>query len=105
MIDTLNPGQNVTCTVTRVPRAKAPFQTIQRLMRRDEGIRAGLRKAQSRRRRTMHSYIRGGKEWFNRQRVGKLARVKDGASWTMPFTPDLANDLRSVESYLEIKPA
>ncbi len=105
MIDTYAPGQNITCTITSIPKTEAGKKTVLRLMRRDADIRRSLRHAQNHRRRTMHSYIRGGTTWFNRKPVGTIARVELGNSWTMPFTPDLANDLQSVSANIEIKSA
>ena len=102
MIDTLKPGQSITCTVVHDPRTDDRKQTILRLMRRDPGVSKRLRAGQANRRRSMVSYIRGGRRWYARQRSGADARLNVGQSWTMPYTPDLANDLRSVQNYLKI---
>lgn len=104
-LDTLKPGQSVVCTVVKAPRTEDRQQTIMRLMRKDSAIGRGLRKAQRRRRQNMVIYNRGNRDWVKRETVGKIARVADGQSWTMVYTPDLAADLRAVESYLKIKPA
>ena len=99
------PGQSIECTINAVPRAKAPCLTISRLMRRDPTIKHGLRRAQNLRRKRMHAYIRGGRMWYDREKAARIARVETGASWTMPWTPDLAADLESVSKYITIKSA
>ncbi|MFG0285476.1 MAG: hypothetical protein ACF8R7_13750, partial [Phycisphaerales bacterium JB039] len=77
------PGQTIKCTVTRTPRAAAKRDTIVRLMQLDPETQKGLRKAQQRRGKTTRSYIRGGREWFVRQKCAKLARVEPGESWSL----------------------
>jgi hypothetical protein len=105
MIETLKPGQSVRCTILKAPRTENRQQTILRLMRKDAGISRALRKASRRRQQNMVIYNRGNRDWFKRETVGKLARVAVGEAWTMLYTPDLAPDLRTVEKYLQIKPA
>jgi hypothetical protein len=104
-IDTLKPGQSVRCTIVKAPRTEDRLQTILRLMRKDAGIRRGLRKAARRRRQHMVIYNRGNRDWVKRERVGKIARVAAGESWTMLYTPDVATDLKSVEKYLQVSSA
>ncbi len=105
MIDTLAAGDRIRCTVKKVPAAKGPTDTIARLMRKDPGNAKALRRAQELRRRRMHSYIRGGREWFSREKPAQVVRVDTGESWEMPFTFDIRPDLASVERYLEIQKA
>lgn len=105
MIETLKPGQSLRCTILKAPRTENRQQTILRLMRKDAAISRALRKASRRRQQNMVIYNRGNRDWFKRETVGKLARVAAGETWTMLYTPDLAPDLRTVEKYLQIKPA
>lgn len=105
MIDTLSAGETVTCTVERVPNNKGAIDTITRLMRRDPDIKRNLTRAQSLRRRRMHSYIRGNRLWYSREKAARVARCEQGATWTMPFTFDISPDLRSVEQYLKVEKA
>ena len=72
-------------------------------MRRDPTVMKRLRRAQRLRRKRMHSYIRGGKEWFAREKAARVVRVKTGEHWSMPFTHDIGPDLASVRAYLECK--
>lgn len=105
MLDTLKAGQDIQCTIVKAPRTDNRVQTIARLMRRDVAIKRGLRKAQRLRRQNMLVYNRGNRDWTSRKRVGKIVRVVAGETWTMPYTPDIAADLRSVEAYLSFKKA
>ena len=102
MIDTLSAGDTITLTVDSVPRNKGAKDTIVRLMRRDPEIKRSLAHAQKLRRQRMHSYIRGGRRWFSRERAARIAMCERGNSWSMPFTYDIAPDLKSVEPYISI---
>lgn len=103
MLDSIKPGQDIVCTVTKEPRTDNPRQTIARLMRRDPANIKSLRKGQMRRRRITPVHQRGGRRWYVRQKVGKIVHPIEGATWTMTFTPDIAPDLRSVAAFIEIK--
>lgn len=103
MIDTLKPGQMIQCTVVKAPRTEDRLQTIMRLMRKDPATKRALRKAHRSRMQNLLVYSRGNRDWTSRKRVGKIVRVAAGETWTMPYTPDLAPDFKSVEQYLEIK--
>ncbi len=102
-IDSFKPGQNLTVTVTAAPRREDDQQTIARLMRQDPAIKKRLKGAQKHRNDTLVVRSRGKRPWAVRRRVAKVARVEQGASWTMPWTPTLAGDLRAVEKFLDIK--
>ncbi len=105
MIDTLSAGDNITLTVEKVPNNKGARDTIVRLMRRDPDIKRNLARAQRMRRQRMHSYIRGGRRWYAREKSAKIAICEQGNTWSMPFTFDIAPDLKSVESYLKVAKA
>lgn len=98
-------GDQIRCTVTSVPRAQAQTITIARLMRRDPIAVRALRRAQRLRRQRMHTYIRGGRLWYDREHPAKVVRVETGESWQMAFTHDILPDLRSVGSFLKIEKA
>lgn len=99
------PGQMIRCTITRTPRAVARRDTLLRLMQLDPQTTKGLRKAQERRGKTTRSYIRGGREWFVRQKCADLAQVAPGESWSLRYTPLLASDIASVQDYLKVEAA
>lgn len=104
-LDTLNAGQQIKVTVTKVPARTDAEQTIARLMRRDPDIARKLRNAHRRRQQNMRSKIRGGRVWYVRPKATKAAIVDEGRSWTMAYTHDLASDFRSVEQFLSIEKA
>jgi len=103
MIDTLSAGDTISLTIDSVPNNKSACDTIVRLMRRDPEIKRGLARAQRLRRQRMHSYIRGGRRWYSREKAARIAVCETGRSWTMRFTHDIAPDLRSVEPYLSVE--
>ena len=105
MIDTLKPGQMIQCTVVKAPRTEDRQQTIMRLMRKDPATKRALRRAHRGRMQNLLVYNRGNRDWTSRKPVGKIVRVAAGESWTMPYTPDLAADFKSVEGYIQVKGA
>lgn len=104
-IDALKPGQIITCTVLKTPRAEAPVDTILRLMRRDPLATRALRKSQETRRRTTVIYNRGNRDWVQRQSCGKIVRLADGAKWAFVYDLSVKPDMKSVEKYLKIEAA
>lgn len=100
---TFSAGQQLTCTITKVPAKAAQVKTLTRLMQMDPKIAKGLRKAQERRRRDMRTYSRGGVTWYVRELVNDIAEVKKGNSWAMTWTPHIANDFASVQGFVAIK--
>jgi hypothetical protein len=106
MSDVIAPQKTVTFTITKAPRRPADQKTIQRLMRMQPHIQRGL--ASLARRRRQHDNIettRAGRPWVNRKRTTKLTRVLPGEQFTLMITPQVIPDLRSVERFLEAKPA
>lgn len=101
----LTPGKKITCTVERVPMTDDAKQTIQRLMRRDPKAARALKTGQRMRAQRMRIKTRGGRPWHVRERVGKVVHAREGNTWTMTYTPDLAHDFAAVEKYLKISPA
>ena len=105
MLENLKPSQNIQLTVTSVPRREDAQQTIARLMRQDDDIKAGLRRTQRNRERNTVVRSRGKRPWPVRIKRTMVARVEEGATWKMPYYPQLQHDLASVAKYLDIKPA
>lgn len=105
MSTNFTPGQNVRCTITAEPAVKDRADTIARLMRLDPDIKRSLRKGQKMRDQNMIIYNRGNRDWYKRAKCGKIAIVKAGNSWTMPYTPDMARDIESVSAYLKVEKA
>lgn len=103
MLENVKPGQQITLTVEAEPRRDDQRQTIQRLMRRDPQTSKALRRGQLLRKRNLRTKQRGGRQWAIRERVGKVAHAARGATWTMTYTPDLEQDLRSIERFVAIR--
>jgi hypothetical protein len=102
MLENIKPGQKITCTLVKAPKAEASRKTILRLMRRDPDVVRGLRKSQNVRRRTTVVYNRGNRDWVQRQTCGKIVRLTPGHSWSFFFDPAITGDLKSVGDYLKI---
>lgn len=96
------PGQVLKCTVVAEPRTDDKRSTIERLMRRDPENKKALRSAQQLRKRRLHVYIRGNRDWTSREKSARVVRATTGASWTMPYTPDIVPDLRSVATLVSV---
>lgn len=103
MLDTLKPGQKISCTITAVPRRTDVVQTVERLMRRDLKASKGLRKAQRQRRQGMVIYNRGNRDWVKRELCSKIVHCVEGKSWSMLFTPDLLPEFRNVAKFVTVK--
>lgn len=102
MLDSLKPGQTVTCTVLATPRTMNRRQTVERLMRLDPANRKALRTAQRKRAQRINIYNRGNRDWVSRETCAKVVLVKPGAVWKMRYSLDLAKDLKAVEKYVKV---
>ncbi len=106
MADALVNNQTVTFTITKVPKQLAQKKTLRRLMQLQPEIQKGLKALQKRRRLVDNrTYIRAGVWWTDRKRATKLVRVETGATFTLNVRPQIMPDLRSVEAFLDAKPA
>lgn len=101
-IDALNPGQTVNCTVSVEPTNDPARKTIARLMRMDPDNAKGLRRAQQLRARRMTSYIRGNRLYHAREKAARVVLPRKGRSWSMTFTPHIADDLKSVSRFVDL---
>jgi hypothetical protein len=99
------PGQNLVCTLEKLPRTDDQESTIARLMRKDPATKRALRRAQRMRRQRMVVYNRGNRDWYSREKSAQVVRIAKGQSWTMPFTLDLASDLAVVGPFVSVKAA
>ncbi len=104
-IDSIAPGQQIRCTVTKAPRAEGPRKTIERLMRLDPDNKKSLARAQHLRARRMNRYIRGNRLWTSREKAARVVRADSGAAWNMALAPQIADDLKSVANYIKVENA
>ena len=98
------PNTDMTFVVSTMPSRSAAVKTIERLM----GMNAQAQNARqkvARQRATTDNvrYVRAGRPWTNRARVTKVVRCEAGAAFSIRVTPQIVNDLKSVEKYLTSK--
>jgi len=105
MSDSFKPGQNVKCTIVKVPMTEDDKQTVLRLMRKDPSIQRRLRRSQMMRRRNMVVYNRGNRDWYKRQEVGKIAVVRSGSTWTFTYSIELGREMQTVGKFLKVEAA
>lgn len=105
MLNSLKPGQTLTCTVLATPRTMNRRQTVERLMRLDPVNRKALRLAQRKRAQRINIYNRGNRDWVSREQTARVVTAAKGATWTMKYAVELARDIASVEKYLKIEAA
>jgi len=98
------PGQNLFCTIEKLPRNDDQTATLARLMRLDPDNKRGLRRAQRMRKQRLVVYNRGNRDWVSRERTAKVVHVGIGENFTLPFTLDLAHDIAAIEQFIKITP-
>ncbi len=104
-VDALKPGQNLKIEIVKRPKSAGGVKTLERLMRMDPATIRGLRLAHKKRMQGLVVYNRGNRDWTKRESCGKLVRVVKGETWTLPFTAEIARDLKSVEGFVTINHA
>jgi hypothetical protein len=104
-MNTFKPGQQVKCTITALPKTDDQTSTLERLMRRDASAKRALKKGHRRRQQEMVVYNRGNRDWYKREKCGKVVRVAQGATWSMPYSLDVAHDIAVVSSFISIEAA
>ncbi|MEK6703056.1 MAG: hypothetical protein AABZ53_12385 [Planctomycetota bacterium] len=101
-LDTIKPGQNVVCTLTKVPLSAGDQKTVERLMRSDMGHKKSLRRAQHLRWQRLLVYNRGNRDWVSREKCAQVVQLTPGAKWTLPFSLDMVPDLKKVAKYVTL---
>jgi hypothetical protein len=100
------PNATLTFTINSDPKRLAARKTIERLMWMQPEAKKDLSMLQRRRKAKDIKYtIRAGRVWFDRPRATRTVRCVKGASFTLLVTPQIVNDLKSVEKYLTISAA
>jgi hypothetical protein len=105
MLESLKPGQKISCTVTKAPVGEGRIATLERLMRRDPQNAKALRRGYKRRQQDLLVYNRGNRDWTSREKCARVVRVAPGSNWTMLYTVDLLPEFKSIERFIEIKTA
>ncbi|MFU8829540.1 MAG: hypothetical protein ACNA8P_08920 [Phycisphaerales bacterium] len=105
MLDTLNTGDTIKCTVTKTIRVNDQRETVTRLMRFDPDIKRMLKKGQERRMRNLKVRTRGGRPFEMYEKATKVAVPVEGATWEMTWFPHIKGDMASVMDCLKIEKA
>lgn len=96
------PGQNLFCTIEKLPRNDDQTATLARLMRLDPENKRGLRRAQRMRKQRLIVYNRGNRDWVSRERTAKVVHVGVGENFTLPFSHDLVHDIARIQQFIKI---
>jgi len=105
MLDNITPGSNITITVTKTPRTKAARETIRRLLLSSVEYRRITQKAQSSRNKNADWRPRAGRLWNNRPKVARLCMARTGETSTIPYRPQIMNDLANIADYVSVEQA
>ncbi len=98
------PNTDMTFTVRAVPKHAAQVKTIERLMGLQTSAQRSRKKvARQRAVKDNVTYVRAGRPWVNRARATKVVRCEAGAEFSIRVTPQILNDVKSVEQYLETR--
>ena len=102
----LSPSTTMTFTITSVPKNERGVKTLRRLMRMQPHVQKALT-ALARRRRQIDNRPtnRAGRIWIDRNKPTQVVKVEVGESFTLLVTPQIMNDLKSVEKYVDAKAA
>jgi hypothetical protein len=96
----------MTFTIDKYPKRPAACKTIERLMWMQPQAKKDHSMLQRRRKQKGIKYtIRAGRVWFDRPRATRTIRCEKGAMFTLNVTPQIVNDLKSVQQYLTFKSA
>jgi NAD-dependent oxidoreductase involved in siderophore biosynthesis len=105
MLENITPGQKVQVTVAKQPTNQAAKKTLARLLAKDPQVAAELQRRSEVRQSKKHVRTRAGRPWFVRP-VKKPAVVGDqGESGTFVARYQELKDLKSVQRFIEVKPA
>lgn len=105
MLDSIKPGQNIRCVVSKEILRDADLKTVMRLMRLDPSNKRALTKAQETRVHDLIIRSRGKRPWEVRAKSSKIVRAVPGATWTMRYFPHVRPDFEAVAQYLTIQAA
>ncbi|MBX3384679.1 MAG: hypothetical protein KF864_14340 [Phycisphaeraceae bacterium] len=97
------PGQALHCTIEKMPRTEDAEVTLVRLMRLDPENKKALARAHRMRQQRLNVYNRGNRMWTSREKPARVVSVAIGENWTLPFSHDLTNDIKSVAQFINIK--
>ncbi|MCG8409423.1 MAG: hypothetical protein MI923_29815 [Phycisphaerales bacterium] len=100
----VQPGSQVSVTVTAEPTNEAAAKTLSRVFARDPANRKLRMQRKKLRLYKMDGRQRGGRIWMVRPKAPRLCQPKKGDSCHLFTTSSLINDLRSVSRFVDVKP-
>ena len=103
MLADIQPGQQISVTVTSEPKAAAQRKTLIRLCEKDAQVRVERKRLKRARPVTFHR--RGGRPWGDRPYRVAVVKTTAGASYNIFASIDVLRDLKSIEKHVEVTPA
>lgn len=100
----VQPGSNISVTVTANPTNQAAAKTLSRVFASDPANRKQRAQRKKLRTNMMDGRQRGGRIWMVRPKAPRLFQPKKGDACQLFATSALIRDLRSVSRFIEIKP-
>jgi hypothetical protein len=101
----IKPGSQIKITVTKQPTNAAGVKTVVRLLSRDPHVKQENARLKVARQNHFRQSRRGGRFWDINVVKQHPVKAAQGESGTITATLDVLADLKSVEQFLEIKPA
>lgn len=101
MATTIPATGKVTFQISKLPSTPAAKKTITRLMRMNPKTQRTLsRLATDRVTNLNERRARAGRMWLTRVRATRLVHIAVGEKFTLTMTPQIINDVKSVEQFL-----
>jgi len=101
MATTIPPTGTITFQISTLPATPSAKKTVMRLMRMNPRAQRMLSKLSRNRVNNLNKRNpRAGRMWLSRATATRLVRVAVGEKFTLTMTPQIVNDVKSVESFL-----
>ncbi|MDZ4753407.1 MAG: hypothetical protein SGJ11_02795 [Phycisphaerae bacterium] len=101
MATTIPPTGKITFQISTLPATPSAKKTVMRLMRMNPRAQRMLSKLSRNRVNNLNQRNpRAGRMWLSRATATRLVRVAVGEKFTLTMTPQIVNDVKSVESFL-----
>lgn len=104
MLDTIDPGTEITVKIVRQPTNVAAAKTLRRVLSQDPAVKAENRRLEKVRKAGMRVKQRGGRPWEVRVVKQHPVAGQLGESGTVTASADVLRDLGSVQRFIEVAP-
>jgi hypothetical protein len=105
MLENIETGQTVHVTITREPTNASARKTLTRLLSKDPAVAKEEQRRKQVREANKRKRIRAGRPWIVRPVKKPALAGRQGESGTLRASYDVLKDLKSVERFVEVKPA